>query len=196
MTLISSLNNKLNLRIIKKIIFILTLSLFLSCRDRQSSHSNIDLLQIEIIKDMHSSSLITVIPSSNKCIINNRERYSENNNDVFSPNFEYMSIDSIHMINMLEFANEILQQNPDTIVCQSVDLMLLNKYPLAVTFNFAYRNEFKSYIILVEKSKLSSFNQQEKLLIEILNNISECSKDSMNIKYSKEIKDLFANIRS
>lgn len=196
MTLINNVNNKLNIRIIKKTIFILTLSLLLSCKDKQSSHSNIDLLQIEIIKDMHSSSLITVIPSSNKYIINNRERYSENNNGVFLPNFEYMSVDSIRMINVLEFANEILQQNPDTIVCQSTDLMLFNKYPLAVTFNFAYRNESKSYIILVKKSKSPSFDKQEKLLIEILNNISECSRDSMNIKYSKEIMNLFANIRS
>ena len=179
MTLISNLNNKLYLRIIQKIMFVLTLSLFLSsCKDRQSGHSNIDLLQIEIIKDMQSSSLITVIPSSNKYVINNREMYSDNNSNLFLPNFEYISVDSTRMPYVLKLANEILKENLDTIVCRSDDLMLFNKYPLIVTFNFTYRNESKSYIILVE----------------ILNNISNYSKDSMNIKYSNEIKSFFKAI--
>lgn len=195
MTLISNLNNKLYLRIIQKIMFVLTLSLFLSsCKDRQSGHSNIDLLQIEIIKDMQSSSLITVIPSSNKYVINNREMYSDNNSNLFLPNFEYISVDSTRMPYVLKLANEILKENLDTIVCRSDDLMLFNKYPLIVTFNFTYRNESKSYIILVEKSKISSSNRQEKLLMEILNNISNYSKDSMNIKYSNEIKSFFKAI--
>ncbi len=179
--------NKLN-SIIRKVIFIINLLLLLSCNEKQRGYSNIDLLQIEIIKDKHSSSLITVIPSSNKYIINNRERVSDNNNNVFLSNFEYISVDSIRMPNIFKFTNDILQENQDTVVCQTTDLMLFNKYPLVVTFNFVYRNESRSYIILVDNLKSSSFNKKEKLLIEIMNNISEYSKDSVNIKYSNEIK--------
>lgn len=174
----------------KKIVFIFILSLLISCKNRQSNHHDIDLIQIEIVKDMHSSSTITIIPNSKRYIINNRQEYTPDDNEKILPSFESISVDSIPIMNVLNIANEILQENTDTVICEATDIWLYNKYPLVITFNFVHKGTFKSYITLL---KTSSFNSKEKmLLIEILNTINNFSKDSTNIKYSNKIKEMIA----
>jgi len=157
-----------------------------------SKNNSPNAIQIEFAHYYGVSSLVTIIPKCNNLIINRRgfpEYFHKNQSDTIMllPDFDNITLDSVKTNNIVRLANNVCSNKPDSILC-NIFYLINSKYLLLTTMNFIYTDSTKIYIANVEYKNNNFTSDQQNFVIEVINDIIENSKDTMNIKYYKSIK--------